>query len=122
MGMDARAFILAKVARSTSRGLGMRGLRFLGAVGFPVGVALLAIGRIGRFTQLFPPGVGGYVGLPKFLVGAVAQMRMGRYAVLGQEASRQVEVGARRLPVHPLAEGNAHVFRAAVASLPDPGC
>jgi hypothetical protein len=37
MGMDVRAFILAKVARSTSRGLGMGGLplRPVGAI-FPL--------------------------------------------------------------------------------------
>jgi hypothetical protein len=122
MGMDVRAFILAKVARSTSRGLGMGRLRLLGAVGFPVGFALLVVARVRRFTQLFPPGVGGYVGLPKFRVGAVAQMGMGRHAVRGQEARRQVEVGARGTTVHPLPEGNAHVFWAAIAGLADPGC
>jgi hypothetical protein len=94
MGMDVRAFILAKVARSTSRGLGMGSLPLLAVSCPPVGQHPLPVRRIGLQAFPLPPRALGDVGFSKFRVGAVAQMGEAADAVLGQEARRQVEVGA----------------------------
>jgi hypothetical protein len=120
MGMDVRAFSLAKVARSTSRGLGM-GCLPLGfyaliprAVPLDLAIAVVWISPIALVALRVPLGPEFWVSMPTHLVaGAV-----GIDAVLGLEPLLVGNI-ALGFAADALPENHAHVAVTTIARLRD---